>query len=530
MASQLPQEYQTTKTQLLLTAGLSGAAAAAAVITALVLLAGVLWPVLPYLAVAVEGGFAVVFFRKAARLNRVPAQHMPTEHDGWTHFEKFLDTGREGSRYTDITDILSRWFGGVPFSEIKRDNAADLLTYGFFYKSREQLILEGRPELAGQLVDAVEEAWGVRIPLGFNPSLRCMTHLWQPLKYHYRPAIFYIAGEFLALLKHIMLLACGFRCRQARGLTYYTYRAELLGQPGSNAAAGCPRQPILFLHGVGLGLLPYIPFVMRLASTGHPVIAVEFRHLSMRWYHDNPPVPEVVSGVVYILDRHGVEGACVVGHSYGTMMASQLVQTNPERVQSLCLIDPVCFCMFTGHLIKNFVYKAPRSLADVVSMTTWVIARDLHTAAAVSRGFFWTELNLWSSDMPSQSMVVLSEYDSLVPIANVRKMLRRETQATVLHHPSHMHADFIADPKWQDEVAMEVLQTMHGMLGHCRSDSVSSYIMDGLVAGATGSANGELPPPQQLLPGGGVTVSIGADARGVGGAVDVTAGDVWKGL
>ena len=37
--------------------------------------------------------------------------------------------------------------------------------------------------------------------------------------------------------------------------------------------------------------------------------------------------------------------ACVVAHSYGTFVASRLVQDHGDRaVSSLALIDPVCFC------------------------------------------------------------------------------------------------------------------------------------------------------------------------------------------
>lgn len=42
-------------------------------------------------------------------------------------------------------------------------------------------------------------------------------------------------------------------------------------------------------------------------------------------------------------------------------------------------------------------------------LITWFIARDIHTAAAVSRNFFWTDVNLWPDEIPSSSLFVLSE-------------------------------------------------------------------------------------------------------------------------
>jgi hypothetical protein len=51
--------------------------------------------------------------------------------------------------------------------------------------------------------------------------------------------------------------------------------------------------PIIFLHGVGAGLLPYIPFLLRTTALGRPLLAVEYKHLSMRWTDHIPTAPEV---------------------------------------------------------------------------------------------------------------------------------------------------------------------------------------------------------------------------------------------
>jgi hypothetical protein len=51
--------------------------------------------------------------------------------------------------------------------------------------------------------------------------------------------------------------------------------------------------PVVFLHGVGGGLLPYIPFLLRVTALERPVMAVEYKHLSMRWTDHIPTAPEV---------------------------------------------------------------------------------------------------------------------------------------------------------------------------------------------------------------------------------------------
>ena len=54
--------------------------------------------------------------------------------------------------------------------------------------------------------------------------------------------------------------------------------------------------PIVFLHGVGAGLLPYIPFLLRVTALDRPVLAVEYKHLSMRWTDFIPTAPQVGAG------------------------------------------------------------------------------------------------------------------------------------------------------------------------------------------------------------------------------------------
>jgi hypothetical protein len=135
-------------------------------------------------------------------------------------------------------------------------------------------------------------------------------------------------------------------------------------------------------------------------------------------------------------------------------MASRLVQRAPERVQSLALLDPVCFIMFSGKLIHNFVY-APQNGA----LTTWLVARDVHHATSVCRNFFWSQLNLWPDQLPQHSLVVLSGRDDLVPVEATMTMLESERpDVEVLLHDTHKHADFIKDLPWQDLVVGKVVR------------------------------------------------------------------------
>lgn len=524
-----------------------GASFAAVVAAVLLLAAGALalTALLPaYLTLEVL--FAVHFFRRRARLSAMTggagatgggrsaprAVHEPEGHDGEAVFEKFMAIAPDVRRSTGIDGLLKCWYGrDTPFSEIYRGNAEELLVYGFFYRTQEQMRAAGKGDVGEKMLQRLEQAWDFAFDEGYNPKIDLMTHLWEPIKAHWRPLAFYAIMEAFALAKHWAMLAAGWQCARAPGGgTYYTYGmrattaeadhgarlhdavargASAAGrarwsalidgkEQGSSKASSSLRRrsigggltpratagnttpfspsaalarqhaaaeaerhsgqtPILFCHGVGLGLAPYVPLVQRLAATGRPVIAVEFKHLAMRWTRRIPTVEEVADSLIGLLSSLGVARCDALSHSFGTFYASRMLRVRPDLVRTVSLLDPVCCCMWTGDLISNFVYRPHESRTG---LTTWLIARDLHTAAAVSRNFFWSDYNLWPDMLPRRSLLAVGERDDLVPIAHVASTVAADAHSggrvTLVSHPDRAHADVVFDPRWQGRVLAEV--------------------------------------------------------------------------
>lgn len=71
------------------------------------------------------------------------------------------------------------------------------------------------------------------------------------------------------------------------------------------------------------------------ATASHPMIILEFRHVSMRLCLRAAEVDHAAHTVAAIVRHQGFKEACVVGHSFGTFVASRLCQLHPDLVQSL---------------------------------------------------------------------------------------------------------------------------------------------------------------------------------------------------
>ena len=84
--------------------------------------------------------------------------------------------------------------------------------------------------------------------------------------------------------------------------------------PAANASTGIPVEPaaepggpIVLLHGIGLGLVPYLGLLHRLI-TAHgaacPILLPEFPHISQKIGGPPPPAPETCRAIRAMLCRH----------------------------------------------------------------------------------------------------------------------------------------------------------------------------------------------------------------------------------
>jgi pimeloyl-ACP methyl ester carboxylesterase len=112
------------------------------------------------------------------------------------------------------------------------------------------------------------------------------------------------------------------------------------------------KTPVTFLHGVGLGMLPYLAFLWAIlrAFRGHPVLAIEVRHVSLRLCGQARAIDDVACAVAAMLRRHGVQQSHFAAHSFGTFVLAHLRHLYPDVVASMLLCDPVCspptICLF----------------------------------------------------------------------------------------------------------------------------------------------------------------------------------------
>ena len=419
---------------------------------------------------AVEGAFFLARRAERRRRRLAPASPPPSEPVPEAVLHHLLDLADEG--VLDFEGFLRGWFFGAPLGKISSLDIERLAAYGFMYRRLEELPPEGR----AFVTDArkrMEKILGRVFPpprSGQRPR-RFNAHLWRPVKTLYQPLLVVLQTEILALLSGAVLGAWGFERRQEGCLEYWVKRADAVGWNQDADEA----DPVVFFHGVGMGLVLYIPFLRTLLATarsdGRPrdVVVMDMRWVSMRLTNHVPTVDEVADDFQRALTRTygAARGVQLVGHSYGTFCCARVVQKFPELVSSVCLVDPVCFLLIMPDILSNFLVNPPRSpwqhgiaayARDLIRIV--FCSREESISHAFCRDFYWHQYTLWFDQLPRRSTVVLSAEDEIVPSAALRRYLTHplyRRQIRTIWWPHFDHAAFLGCQASVQQVADAIM-------------------------------------------------------------------------
>lgn len=278
-----------------------------------------------------------------------------------------------------------------------------------------------------------------------------------------------------------------------------------------------PATPAVLLHGLGIGLPPYLWTVAHLlrARPDRPIALVCLPEVSLRAVFRVPSPDDLVDAVETLCRRHALHSPCLMGHSFGTFVVARACQR--AKVAAAVLVDPVASCLMLPAVISRVlyqledrwrelwglppvgavgggatpssaardrldqdeiessssshrfvpVYRSPssspsrsslgvlhpratwRHRADLVSRflftlaRDWLVVRELSTAVALSRKFWWYSVCMWCEDMPRRSLVVLQSYDAILdPDAIAAHLLNRDA-ADVLWVEGFQHGELL---------------------------------------------------------------------------------------
>lgn len=234
------------------------------------------------------------------------------------------------------------------------------------------------------------------------------------------------------------------------------YRAE------STAAS-----PIIFLHGLGIGLGQYYAFLKHLVHHRGGVVLLVQPHISVDIWHphflDAPTKHEHVDAIRDVMKRNGLQGATILSHSNGTMVHGWISREAPELCARNILVDPVCFRLWEGATCYAFVAKEWTAPVDV--LLGYFVARELGISNIICRRFDWTDMIFWINDLadisPEKLHVVLGENDTLLDVDAAREYLLEAgvAESAITVCSGHSHGEALFMPSSGMEVVLKQIQS-----------------------------------------------------------------------
>ncbi|KAI6081349.1 hypothetical protein F4821DRAFT_249445 [Hypoxylon rubiginosum] len=364
----------------------------------------------------VDGLYAAfVYLPHSRRLKEEQAQHPPplARDERRELFQRCFANVPDTRRY------LQMWFLGADEEDIRRDNVCEFLLWAFFdRRPAGEESVEDDAEL-DEYIDIIEKNMGRRLEPGRGKAEGLRLTL-DEVDTQYRSVAWYLAVGIVDLASHCLLALNAFHYHAQPASTilshipprlqdmFTTRRSEVDGLSyWHRPHTATDRLPVLFLHGIGIGLYTYVQFLKRLNSGPGSqdgegqigIIAIENLPISFRLTGAPLGRLDFLDRIATILDAHGWDRFVLVSHSYGTALATHMLRSEnlTDRIASVMLVDPVTILLHLPDVAYNFTRRRPRSANE---WQLWYFASmDPGVAHALGRHFFWKDNIVWKEEL-----------------------------------------------------------------------------------------------------------------------------------
>jgi pimeloyl-ACP methyl ester carboxylesterase len=345
----------------------------------------------------------------------------------------------------DADSYVRLWFHGAELKDIKRDNVAEFILWAFFDRDG----IEGNGPIPGPgpeddditaeleyYISRTEDLLGTKLALG-RGSATCLRLTIDKVQQSYRSLLWYLIVSGIDLTTHLCLARDGFRYYGpplSKTVAVFPPRLQavpaLLPFPGARRYSSASEhigfwyrphtarnaRPVVFIHGIGVGLWPYTPFLNEIglpagtsthqASSGQGqigVIVLEILPISTRL--TDPPLrreaflQELQNILVSQAPEWLADGFVLVSHSYGSVLTTHVIRDPvlAPHVRGVVLIDPVTLLLHLPDVAYNFTRRPPKTANE---WQLWFFASmDLGVAEGLGRHFFWRENEVWKEEL-----------------------------------------------------------------------------------------------------------------------------------
>lgn len=258
----------------------------------------------------------------------------------------------------------------MPWSHIHKQEMYAWLYWSIFnaHLPPHDCIPASHQKVLHDALEMIEKRSGMTIPDGSNPAAVPLLLTLDPVNIAWRPFGWYVLIALgNVVMKHWFIARWDMR-RGVRDGVEYLVRVPRGWNPQAGPA------PVVFVHGLGLGLLQYRPIIGHLLHQlpDSPLLIPLQPHISQSLFHPHFLAPkgrretawvlrEVLVELGWIKDQEAQEveglvgpaeeksrGVTMLSHSNGSYTHAWMLKAHPELITRSAFVDPVTFCSWEG--------------------------------------------------------------------------------------------------------------------------------------------------------------------------------------
>ena len=313
----------------------------------------------------------------------------------------------------DPERFLSGWFRGASLDDVRRENMREFLDWAFW---EGRATADDEEEMEDYLQE-VEGLLGRKLKTG-KGSAKSLRLTVDPIQMECKSLLWYWVMMIVDVSTAIKMRINGFTQYRTPILSPWVFPPRptslLPAQKSPVRSLGYwarphtskTRLPVLFIHGIGVGLYTQVDFFHELdqrlnAGPDRPadgevgILALELLPISARLTQPISRREDFLADITTILRHHRYEDFILASHSYGSVLSTHMLTYPPlaSRIRGLQLIDPVTILLHMPDVAYNFTVRKPIMANE---WQLWYFAsQDPMVAHTLGRHFFWRDNCLW---------------------------------------------------------------------------------------------------------------------------------------
>jgi hypothetical protein len=241
------------------------------------------------------------------------------------------------------------------------------------------------------------------------------------INFHFRPLFFQIPIRILMNVFHYYMI---YKLKFSYYVCYKSKIGYLHKKRDNN------KKDLIFIHGFGLGYIPYIKKLLELNDKFNLIIMI-LPNISSYTYYDDLncgyfPSPDLIRKSFYkFIKKINISNINILSHSFGTYITQILRNDNRKQIiNKIILVDPITFwigCFKMSLYIDKIAQRGNNLFYWVIEvLTNFLIYKCLYLRFICYRVMFGPDFLIYnSSEIENKNILLVLEYDDKVIPADI---------------------------------------------------------------------------------------------------------------